>query len=393
MSEARVLVAGGSIGGLTTALVLSDLGYHVDVFERSSAALQERGAGIVVLPITEQYFVRDGGDDSRVSLELTYWSYIDRNDRIISAHPDRYRFSGWNTIYRALLDRFDADRYHLDSEMVSFDSRADGVTLHLADGRQRDGELLICVDGIASTGRSILLPDIHPTYVGYVAWRGTVPESELRDRTQDLLSDAMVYQVLDHSHILAYAIPGHTGSTARADRVINFVWYRNALAAEGYEELMTDRDGTFRPTTMPPHAIRRELVDEIHAVARAELAPTLADVVCSSGEPMIQAIFDLEVPQMVFDRVCLLGDAAFGLRPHVAAGQAKACADAWALADALGEADGDIDLALAAWERRQLELGRSVLERTQEMGAASQVHGTMVPGDPEWKFGLWEPGN
>lgn len=38
----RVLVAGGSIGGLTTALLLRDLGYEVSIFERSSAALEFR---------------------------------------------------------------------------------------------------------------------------------------------------------------------------------------------------------------------------------------------------------------------------------------------------------------------------------------------------------------
>lgn len=392
-SRPRVLVAGGSIGGLTTALVLSDRGFDVQVFERSGAALQERGAGIVVLPITERYFVERGGEDGRVSLGLTDWSYLDRDDNIISADPDNFRFAGWNTIYRALLDAFDPDRYHLDSEMVGFDQRTDGVTLKLANGRTIDGDLLVCADGIASTGRSILLPDVHPEYAGYVAWRGVVPESMLSERAREKLADAMLYQVLDHSHILAYAIPDQAGSTALGDRVINFVWYRNAAAGGVYEDLMTDRDGVFRPTTMPSHAIRDSWVEEVRSVARAELAPTLAEVVCTGDNPMIQAIFDLAVPRMVFGRVCLLGDAAFGLRPHVAAGQAKACADAWALGEELEAADGDLDTGLLAWERRQMALARTAMERTVRMGTASQFEGTMVPGDPDWKFGLWEAGN
>jgi 2,6-dihydroxypyridine 3-monooxygenase len=108
---------------------------------------------------------------------------------------------------------------------------------------------------------------------------------------------------------------------------------------------------------------------------------------------LIQAVFDLESPKMAFGRVCLIGDAAFGLRPHVAAGQAKACADGWALRDALAASDGDVEAALAAWEPTQLALASQVLARTREMGIASQFAGTMVPGDPAWKFGLWEPGN
>jgi 2,6-dihydroxypyridine 3-monooxygenase len=106
----------------------------------------------------------------------------------------------------------------------------------------------------------------------------------------------------------------------------------------------------------------------------------------------VQAIYDLESPRMAFGRVCLLGDAAFGLRPHIAAGQAKACADAWALRDALVEAQGDLDAALAAWEPRQLELGRSAVDRSRRMGQRSQFEGAMVAGDPTWKFGLFGPG-
>jgi len=47
---------GGSIGGLTAGLLLRDLGCQVDIYERSSEALQDRGAGIILLPHTYRYF-------------------------------------------------------------------------------------------------------------------------------------------------------------------------------------------------------------------------------------------------------------------------------------------------------------------------------------------------
>ncbi|NIS30117.1 MAG: hypothetical protein GWN07_07760 [Actinobacteria bacterium] len=199
--------------------------------------------------------------------------------------------------------------------------------------------------------------------------------------------------MLDHSHILVYAIPSLDGSTEPGTRIINSVWYRNAPDDGTFEDLMTGADGRRRWGTMPPGTIRDTHVAEMREVAESVLAPPIRDVVLACPDPIIQAIFDLEVPQMAFGRVCLLGDAAFGLRPHVAAGQAKACADAWALRDALADAGGDVDAALAVWEPRQLELGRSAVARTREMGHRSQVGNSMVPGDPTWKFGLWEAGN
>lgn len=389
----RVLVAGGSIGGLTTGLLLRDLGYDVEIFERSNAELQERGTGIVVLPITERYFTERPGGGDRVSLELTHWSYLDREGRVIASDPDRFRFSGWSTIYRALLEAFDTDRYHLDSEMVGFEQHTDGVTLHLSNGSSVEGDLLVCADGVSSTARSILLPQVQPEYAGYVAWRAIAPEADLAPGTLEALRDAMLYQILDHSHILTYAIPSDVGEIEPGKRVINSVWYRNYPDDGTFDRLMTDVEGRRRTATMPPGTISAEFLDEMFATAEAELAPPIRDVVMACREPLIQAIFDVAVPQMVFDRVCILGDAAFGLRPHVAAGQAKACADAWALRDALLEADHDVDDALALWEPRQLALGRTAAQRTMEMGTRSQVTGTMVAGDPDWKFGLWEAGN
>ena len=393
MGWPRVLIAGGSIGGLTAAVLLRDLGCEVDVYERSSAALEDRGAGIVVLPITERYFTERGGDDDRVSLELTYWTYVDRDGSVLSADADHFRFSGWSTIYRALLEAFGTERYHLGHEMTGFDIRPDGVDLHIAGQPSIGGDHLVCADGLASTARSILLPEVVPQYAGYVAWRGTTPEGDLSEQARADLSDSMIYQVLDPGHILAYAIPDHEGRSASPHRVINFVWYRNYPTGGPFEDLMLGRDGVQRSGTMPPGTIRQEHLNEMRAVATETLAPTLLEVVERCEEPMIQAVFDLESPRMAFDRVCLIGDAAIGLRPHVAAGQAKACADGWALRDALATARSDVPAALAAWEPSQLALGHRALARTREMGQASQFDGTMVPGDPAWKFGLWEPGN
>ena len=42
----RVAIVGGSLGGLTAALLLRDLGLDVTVYERSGAELEQRGAGI-----------------------------------------------------------------------------------------------------------------------------------------------------------------------------------------------------------------------------------------------------------------------------------------------------------------------------------------------------------
>ena len=387
----RVAIVGGSIGGLTAAVLLYELGLDVHVYERSSGALQARGAGIVVLPMTERYFTEQGGKDSRVSLELAWWRYVDRAGCEISADLDRFRFSSWNTVYRALLEVFPEDRYHLGTEMVGFEQGSDGVVVGFADGSSTAVDLLVCADGVASTARRIVLPEVEPAYTGYVAWRGTTHEADLSAEAVAQLADSMLYQVLTPGHVLVYAIPDVGGSITPGDRLQNFVWYRNYAEGGPFEDLMTDSLGELRSASVPPGFVRSEHLQEMRAAA-AVMAPVVREVVLRCPNPFVQVVFDLESPRMVFGRVCIMGDAAFSARPHVAAGTAKAAADAWSLRDALRDGS-DLDDALASWEEKQLELGRSVVRRSRRMGIRSQFDLTMVPGDPEWKFGLFEPGN
>jgi 2,6-dihydroxypyridine 3-monooxygenase len=287
----------------------------------------------------------------------------------------------------------DAGRYLLGTEVTDFRQDGDAVTVTLASGSRAEADLLVCADGVGSLGRARLAPRAGRSYSGYVAWRGTVPERDLSPGTRALLGSAITYQVLPHSHILVYPIPALDGSLSEGDRLINSVWYVNVAEGAPLDALMTGRDGVRRPVSLPPGAASEQAVTGMRQAAADLLAGPVAEVIARTAEPFVQAIYDVEVPRMAFGRTCLVGDAAFAVRPHAAAGTAKAAADGWALAQELTAADGDVPAALAAWERRQLALGRSLLARCRDIGDSSQFTGTFRPGDPRLIFGLYGPGN
>lgn len=391
-STGRVAVVGGSLGGLTAGLLLRDLGFDVTIYERSEVELEQRGAGIGFLPASYRYLIERGScslDD--ISIVTDRIRYLDRSGAITHDEAHTYRFSSWNTVYRRLLACFGQDRYLLGHEVVDFAQHADTVDLRLNAGRNDTVDLLVCADGISSRSRQALQPGVAPAYSGYVAWRGMVPEGALSSATVAVLGDAITYFVYANSHILVYPIPGLDGSVEIGERLINFVWYRNYLPGGDLSDVLTDVAGEHRTTSLPPGVARPEHVAELRATAAARLPAVMAEVVCATEEPFLQVVFDVELDQMAFGRVCLLGDAAWVARPHAAAGTAKAAADAWALADALGEL-GDVEAALAVWESGQMQLGRQLVERTRRMGQRSQTEGTWTPGDPEFIFGLFRPG-
>lgn len=391
-AKPSVAVVGGSLGGLTAALALRDIGCDVTIYERSPETLHARGAGIAVLEQTLRYAVeRQGIDPAQISSSTDIVRFLDGEGRVQYSEQRRWRFSAWNTMYRTLLSAFPVDRYLLGHGMTAFQNSSTGVSLTFANGTTAQVDLLVCADGIGSASRAKLLPEVVPHYSGYVGWRGTIPESQLRDGTRAQLHDALTYQVLPDSHILVYPIPGLQGEVAPGERLMNMVWYRNVAESE-LDWFLTDRNGLQRTVSLPPNCARHELIEEMRECAAKHLAPPIADMVTSVPEPFVQAVLDVEVPRMVAGRSCLLGDAAFAVRPHAAAGTAKAAEDGWVLAEELDRADGDIDTALAAWEQRQLALGSGLLARTREIGESSQCKGDFTPGDPRLVFGLYGPG-
>ena len=389
----RAAVVGGSIGGLTSALLLRGLGFTVDIYERNPTPLENRGGGIVLQPTTMKWFgQRSARRIEELSTVTRYVRYLGRGNKVLHEDPVEWRYSSWGTIYRALLDDFGTDRYHLAEFCAGFDQDAGSVTLRFVSGRIERADLVVFADGIMSTARKRLFPDLQREYSGYVGWRGTLREDLASDETRAVLADALTYSLAPNTHAVMYTIPGMDGELEVGKRLLNYVWYRNVADGPELHELTTDIRGFEAPVSLHPGAVQRRYVDEMKEAALAQLAPAVAEVIVGTEEPYLQVVFDTRIPGMVDGRIAIVGDAAFAARPHAAAGSAKAAADAWALYEHLAAHDGGIVEALKSWEPGQLELGNRLIDRVSAMGARSQFTNTWVPGDPDLRFGLYGPG-
>jgi 2,6-dihydroxypyridine 3-monooxygenase len=389
----KVAVLGGSLIGLTAALVLRDIGCDVDVYERSRVPLEGRGVGIVLHPVTVRYLLDHSLLDlATVSTSAAFHRYLADDGAVLVQAARRHHFTGYNTLYGALLDAFGREQYHLGHEAVGITQRDDRVELTFADGGSATGDLLVAADGISSFARRAVLPEVEQRYGGYVAWRGVVDERDLTAETLAALDDSLTYYLRPGMHALTYPIPHYDGAVDVGHRLMNLVWYRNVPDGEPLADLLTDRTGRRRDVSLPPGAVRDEHLEELRAAA-CDLPPAFAEVVGRSSAPFLQVMIDVEVPGMAFGRVCLVGDAAFSVRPHAAAATAKGADDVWALAAALARCDGDVEAALREWEPPQLELGRALLRRNRDLGEGAQFRGDWVPGDPALTFGLRTPGD
>jgi 2,6-dihydroxypyridine 3-monooxygenase len=339
------------------------------------------------------WLIRSAGfnpDDSCTRTD--YLRYFGPQNEVVFNEKREWRNASWSTIHACLLQVFGLDRYHTDACVVGVDSRNDSATLRFLNRPDVQSDLVVFADGIQSVGRSCLARAVRSRYAGYLGWRGTVPEGELSAQTRHLLGDAMSYCVLPNSHIVLYPIPGPDGSIEPGQRLLNFVWYRNVEDGAALDELLTDKRGRRCSVSVGMGDVQERYIQELREAAEQELPPVAAEVVTKTAQPYIQVIQDVAVDRMAYGRSVLVGDAAFALRPHAAAGTSKAVADAVTLVESLARTGLDVEAALASWEPQQLELGRNLARRVREMGTRSQFEGSWVPGDPAFEFGLYGPG-
>jgi 2-polyprenyl-6-methoxyphenol hydroxylase-like FAD-dependent oxidoreductase len=75
---------------------------------------------------------------------------------------------------------------------------------------------------------------------------------------------------------------------------------------------------------------------------------------------------------MAFDRVALLGDAAFVARPHCGMGVTKAAGDAMALVKAL-RAHDTVPAALEGYSAERVQVGAAIVQHARHLGAYMQA--------------------
>ncbi|WP_423396170.1 FAD binding domain-containing protein [Burkholderia sp. LMG 21824] len=370
VSGPLAIVVGGSVGGLFTATALRAAGWRVKVFEQSPNDLDSRGGGIVLQPPIERAFAfggvpvpRDGGVDSVDRI------YLDGHDRIVQRYYMPQTQTAWNVIYTALKRALPAGVVHAGVSFERFEQEGDRVIAHFADGRVEQADLLVGADGGRSNVRAQLLPDARPAYAGYVAWRGLVDEHDLPSTVLQVLRERFTFQQGDAHLFLTYLVPGRDGAIEPGKRRVNWVWYRR-LAQDRLPSLFLAQDGTQRDGSLPPGAMRDDNRLELVDAGCRMLAPTLAALVGATRAPFAQSILDLAVDRMVFGRAVLLGDASCLVRPHTAAGVAKAAENAVGLAEALRgvERGPAFDAALSRWEGLQLTTNASLSELGISLG-------------------------
>ena len=395
------MILGGSLAGLMHAhtVLTHSPSTKVTILERSpTALLHNQGAGVVAGSETQEFFekyVRPGRDIAVTSQQRLY---LDKQGGIVEGSVDKrqQRMTSWDLLYRFLRWRVDGmavEEYFNDIKAIPVNSGSkaeylNGCTVsNLEDlgvsksirvtwkdksvkSQSADADLVIAADGGSSTTRRLLKPAVERKYVGYVAFRGTVPETQLSEAASTVFSEHFAFYHTQGVQILAYLIPGENGTLEKGHRLMNWVWYVNfEEGSTELDDLMTDNDGKRHVITLPPGGMKKSEWQKQIKLADDVLPPQYAELVNKTQQPFVQAITDNISDENSFmdGKVLLVGDALAGFRPHTAASTGQAAFDALTLGEWM---QGKIDRT--EYHERCLSYAKEVQKHGVMLGERSQ---------------------
>jgi salicylate hydroxylase len=332
--DLRVLIAGGGIGGITTALALRQRGVEALLFEQAQA-FRQVGAGIQLSANATRVLRRLGLGDSLARVAVypearAYYAwdtaeqlYSTPLGQVAEAHFGAPYYSAHRAdLLDVLLAGLRSDGVHLNAQVQSLCQDEHGVTITLGDGSSVQGDVLIGADGIHSTVRTHLFGAEQPRYTGNVAWRGLVPAERVAHLAPGQVNG--VWMGPDRSIVQYYVSAGRTFNWIGISRTSDAA--RESWLAEGSVEAALDE--------------------------YADWHPTIRTIIQATPRLLRQALYDREpLPEWRVGRVVLLGDAAHPMLPFFAQGAAQSIEDAYVLAGCLAARSDNPVVALARYVR------------------------------------------
>jgi salicylate hydroxylase len=366
-----IFVAGAGIGGLTASLVLAKKGFRAVVLEKAEK-LEETGAGLQLSPNASRILVELG-----IEPRLAGRAVVPASINIMSARAGgeicrlplgeaatfRAGAPYW-VVHRAdlqaaLLAQVEVTpdvELRLGCQFEDVTKHARGLTIVQRQGLTRHQDVanaLIGADGIWSSVRHHLFPEVQPQFSGLIAWRGTLAATALpREHTAPRVQLWMG----PNAHLVAYPISG--GRQINVVAIVAGTWNRPGWTAPGE----TNEIKEFFASARWP-ATARMLASAVDEWKRWALFTVPEDGEWHEGQ------------------IALLGDAAHAMLPFAAQGAGMAIEDAAVLAKCLNEGGHDaagIAAALKKYARQRRGRITSMQRLARRQGRIYHMTGPMA---------------
>ena len=368
----RILIVGGGIGGLTTALTLHARGVDCVVYEQSGA-IRELGVGINILPHAIRVLVELDLLQAldAVAIRTRQLIMMDRRGneiwreaRGLHAGYDVPQFSIHRghlqgVLYREARERLGESAVVVGRQLVDFEQDRDCVLAHFCDQAGNRAETIradgmIAADGIHSTVRAAMNPhEGPPRWNGVMMWRGATQWPKF------LSGSSMIVAGGVGAKLVLYPIaPGATPE----QRLTNWAVCSKIAEAGATPPRREDWSRAASRGELQPH-LKRFALDHVDLRALIAATPTFYEYPMCDRDPL---------PDWTRGRVTLLGDAAHPMYPMGSNGASQTILDAREIAQCLAMTP-DVAQAFRAYE----DARRPTTTRVVQMNRAGGPEGVI----------------
>ena len=338
----RVVVAGGGIVGLVSAIALRQQGIEAVVCEQAPE-IRAVGAGLGLWANALAVFDGLGiGERVRAIGRPAEMRFRGPTGRVIETPGFAEEYHQYLLVHRAKLNDLLAETVgsqsiRLNARVVGYKETDSGVVASLEDGSTVEGDVLVGADGAYSQVRSCLIPDSDAVeHEGHLAWRAVVAPPE--------------GVAIEKSVIVVGEQRTRGGYVPTVDGTV--YWLVNQFGSGALEDTRKDQ-ARQRAALMDTTGWNPALLALIEATPEEDVL-------------LNQIMLVPPLPRWASDRVVLVGDAAHALSPHITAGATLGVEDAVLLARLLATSD-DVPAALAAYQDDRIPQYRRVLELSKNV--------------------------
>jgi FAD-dependent urate hydroxylase len=356
MNQTNVIIMGGGIGGLCTAITLQQAGFAVKVYEKAKK-IGDVGAGITLwsnaLKVARVLGFADAIIAAGSKVEQSQIRTDDGETLIDAGMGEMEGLFGEPVIaihradlHEILVNALAPNTLVLHTNGARFEQDEKHVTVHFDDGKSDSARLLIGADGIHSTIRKQMFPEVSLRYSGYTAWRGIV-------ETENEAALGVTSETWGR---------GARFGIVRVDQK-RVYWFATHNQPAGEKTSIDQRKSKLLDIFKGWH----HPIDHL-------LQSTPPDAILQND------IFDM-VPLSSWSkgRVTLLGDAAHPTTPNMGQGACMAMESAYSLARALRE-ENDHNAAFARYERERHERTAWITNTSRSIGQGGQIENALLVG-------------
>lgn len=352
----KIAIIGGGIGGLATTIGLHKLGINAHIYEQAHSfkplgtgigigsnamlALQKLGVGKDVLEsglaLYEQRFL-NGNFKVMNTIDFTLLKKRFGEENIAIQRAD---------LHAALFNNIESNFLHFNKKVTVFEQQDDKVILTFTDGTTQEVDYVIAADGIHSIFRQTLVPKSTPRYAGYTCWRGVTRNIE---------------DVTPHISSEAWSTEGRFGWASLKNGDVYWFACINAKEKDpSYKKLnkfgVAKHFEHFSP-------LMRKLIEETE-----------------DDYFLHHDIYDIKPLQTyVYQRICLLGDAAHATTPNMGQGAGQSIEDAYELMKSIEETSSIPD-AFKRYNTKRLKKTKKVIKLSRQIGWSAQWDNAILVG-------------